>query len=94
MDEPKVQREDGAFFIEQDGKRIAEMTYSAGKDGKLAVIDHTEVDPSLRGRGIPKHLVAAAVEWARAVNTRLLPLCPYAKHVFDTTPEYADVRAR
>jgi predicted GNAT family acetyltransferase len=33
------------------------------------------------------------VEWARAENRRLLPLCPYARAVFDKTPEFADVRA-
>ena len=33
-----------------------------------------------------------AVEWARKENVKLLPLCPYAKSVFDKTPEFADVR--
>lgn len=93
MEEFEIRRTDGAFYIEQDGKRIAEMTYSRGPDGKLAIIDHTEADPSLRGRGIPKKLVAAAVAWARAEKIRLLPLCPYARHVFDTTPDFKDVRA-
>jgi predicted GNAT family acetyltransferase len=94
MDDLKIHREDGAFYLEQGGKRVAEMTYSLGHDRKLAIIDHTEADPSLRGQGIPKRLVAAAVDWARAEKLRLLPLCPYAKHVFDTTPDYADVRAK
>jgi predicted GNAT family acetyltransferase len=89
-----VRRDDRAFYIEQDGKRVAQMTYSRGPDGKLAIIDHTEADPSLRGRGAPKQMVAAAVEWARAEKMKLLPLCPYARHVFDTTPDYQDVRAR
>ena len=94
MDDLHVQRDDGAFFIDQDGKRIAEMTYSSHRDGKVVSIDHTEVDPSLRGRGIPKQLVAAAVDWARQEKIRLVPICPYARHVFDRTPEYADVRAK
>jgi predicted GNAT family acetyltransferase len=93
MEELEIRRTDGAFYIEQDGKRLAEMTYSRGPDGKLAIIDHTEADPSLRGRGVPKKLVAAAVAWARAEKIRLLPLCPYARHVFDTTPGFNDVRA-
>jgi len=33
------------------------------------------------------------VDWARAKNQRLLPLCPYARSVFDKTPEYRDVLA-
>lgn len=70
---------EGAFFLEDAGQRVAEMTYSRSPDGKLMSIDHTEVDPSLRGQGIPKKLVAAAVQWARAEKIRVVPLCPFAK---------------
>ena len=94
MEDLKVMRGEGAFYIEQSGKRVAEMTFSRSRDGKLVIIDHTEAAPSLRGKGIPKRMVAAAVDWARAEKIRLLPLCPYAKHVFDRTPEFQDVRAR
>jgi predicted GNAT family acetyltransferase len=34
------------------------------------------------------------VDSARAGNRKLLPLCPYARSVFDKTPEYSDVLAR
>ncbi|MGZ6142820.1 MAG: GNAT family N-acetyltransferase [Myxococcales bacterium] len=81
----------GSFFIEKDGAHVADMTYSRGPDGKLIIIDHTEVDPALRGQGIPRRLVAAAVEWARAEKIRIVPLCPYAKAVFDKTPDLQDV---
>jgi predicted GNAT family acetyltransferase len=37
-------------------------------------------------------LVAAAVAYAREHGVGILPLCPFAKSVFDRTPEYADVR--
>jgi predicted GNAT family acetyltransferase len=81
----------GAFVIEKDGKRLAEMTYTVA--GTRVIIDHTSVDDSLRGTGAGRALVQAAVEWARAKNQRLLPLCPYARSVFDKTPEYRDVLA-
>jgi len=81
----------GAFVWEQEGKRLAEMTYSVA--GSRVIIDHTHVDDVLRGKGAGAQLVRAAVEWARAENVKLLPLCPFAKSVFDKTPEYADVRA-
>jgi hypothetical protein len=29
----------------------------------------------------------------RNENRKIIPLCPFAKHEFDTTPEYADIRA-
>jgi len=68
------------------------MTYTVA--GTRAIIDHTQVDDSLRGEGVGAKLVQAAVEWARAENARLMPLCPYAKSVFDKTPAYADVLAK
>jgi len=81
----------GAFVWEQEGKRLAEMTYSVA--GSRVIIAHTHVDDVLRGKGAGAQLVRAAVDWARAENVKLLPLCPFAKSVFDKTPEYADVRA-
>ena len=82
----------GAFVWEQDGKRLAEMTYSTA--GSRVIIDHTRVDDVLRGKGAGAQLVRAAVEWARAENVKLLPLCPFARSVFDQTPAYADVLVR
>lgn len=80
----------GAFYIEEKGRRLAEMTFTmAGND--LLIIDHTEVSDALRGTGAGKKLVAEAVAYARKNKIRILPLCPFAKSVFDKTPEYADV---
>ena len=79
----------GAFAIDREGKRLATMTYS--RAGDLVIINHTEVDPLLRGTGAGVRLVAAAVDWARADHLRIMPLCPFAKSVFDRNPEYRDV---
>ena len=82
----------GAFVMEREGKLLAEMTYTAA-GASLVIIDHTTVDDALRGTGAGKKLVEAAVLWARAENRKILPLCPFAKSVFDKTPAYADVRS-
>ena len=82
----------GAFVVRKDGERLAEMTYTVA--GSRIIIDHTDVDDRLRGTGMGRKLVHAAVEWARAENARLMPLCPFAKSVFDKTPEYSDVLAQ
>jgi predicted GNAT family acetyltransferase len=83
----------GAFVIDRDGKRLAKMTYTLAGDKKI-IIDHTEVDDALRGTGAGRRLVESAVLWARAEGKTILPLCPFAKSVFERTPEYADVLVR
>ncbi len=80
----------GAFLVKENNERLAEMTYSKAGD-KLIIIDHTEVSDALRGKGAGKQLVQAAVEYARANQLKILPLCPFAKAVFDKTPEFKDV---
>ena len=79
----------GIFFIEEEGKRVAQLTYTVA--GSKVILDHTEVDDSLRGTGSGRKLVAAAVDWAREENVQLMPLCPFARSVFDKSPEFADV---
>ena len=79
----------GAFVVRKDGEHLAAMTYTVA--GTRVIIDHTDVDDRLRGTGVGRKLVQAAVEWARAENARLLPLCPFAKSVFEKTPDYSDV---
>ena len=82
----------GAFFVEEEGKRVAQLTYTLA--GKKVILDHTDVDDTLRGTGTGRRLVLAAVDWAREEELRLLPLCPFARSVFDKTPEFEDVLFR
>jgi len=82
----------GAFFLERDGERLATTTYTVA--GSRVIIDHTDVDDRLRGTGTGRKLVEAAVEWARKEKAQLMPLCPFAKSVFDKTPAYGDVLAK
>ena len=92
----QIQREEhgrkGAFFIDDGGEWIAEMTYFKSGDGQIT-IDHTEVDERLRGQGVGERLVETAVEYARANDLKVKLLCPYARKVFEKHPEYGDVLA-
>ena len=80
----------GLFYIEVEGEKLAEMTYSKAGNS-LIIIDHTEVSEKLKGQGAGKQLVQAAVSYAREHNIKILPLCPFAKAIFDKTPDYSDV---
>jgi len=66
------------------------MTYSKAGDTKI-IIDHTEVDDSLRGQGAGKTMVMEAVKFAREHEIKILPLCPFAKSVFDKNQDIRDV---
>jgi predicted GNAT family acetyltransferase len=82
----------GAFYFEQDGKRLAEMTYSRA-NATLVIIDHTEVDVSLGGQGAGRQLLDAAVQWARETKTKMMATCPFAKAQFEKDPTIRDVLA-
>ena len=81
----------GLFYVEGNGKIVAEITYTmSGSD--LLIIDHTEVSDELRGKNVGYQLVNAAVEYARANNIKIVPLCPFANSVFKRkSAEFGDV---
>jgi predicted GNAT family acetyltransferase len=80
----------GAFYVEENGMRLAEMTYSKAGDTRI-IIDHTEVSDALRGKGAGKQLVRAAVDLARNNNLKILPLCPFARSIFEKVKDFQDV---
>ncbi len=80
----------GAFYIEQSGERLAVMTYSKAGTDRI-IIDHTEVSDELRGQGAGKKMVEAAVAYVRAKQISIVPLCPFARSVFNKHPELKDV---
>ncbi len=80
----------GFFSVEINGKTEAKMTFVFAGTDKI-IIDHTEVNPGNNGKGLGKKMVAATVEMARKKNLKIIPLCPFAKSVFDKTLEFRDV---
>ncbi|SHL21249.1 GNAT family N-acetyltransferase [Flavobacterium chilense] len=80
----------GYFEAVEDGKQAGKMTYTWAGDSKF-IIDHTEVNEEFNGKGVGKKLVMAAVEYARTNNLKIIPLCPFAKSVFDKVTEIHDV---
>lgn len=81
----------GAFLIlGEDRERLAEMTYTtAGESG--FIIDHTEVNDSLRGQKVGDNLLAEAVKYAREKGLKIYATCPFAIRKLQDNEEYADV---
>lgn len=91
----RLEREDngkkGRFIIYEDGNFAGEMTYTWAGNEKF-IIDHTGVEEAFSGKGYGRQLVMEAVEFARKEEKKILPLCPYAKKVFDKNSDLQDVR--
>jgi len=83
----------GMFYIEKDGIIHAQMTY-VWVGTTSFIIDHTEVDETLKGMGAGKQMVSKAVDFARSKAVTIIPLCPFAKSVFDKVPEFSDVLSK
>jgi len=80
----------GVFTADIDGKRAGEMTYTWASDQRF-IIDHTEVDPAFSGQGVGLHLVDASVQFARKSGVKIMPLCPFAKKMFERHTEWQDI---
>jgi predicted GNAT family acetyltransferase len=79
----------GEFVLEQGSRRVGYLDYSL--TGDTMRIHYVEVDPSLRGTGLGRQLIDAAVVWARQERRRIVPICSYARAVLQRTPAFADV---
>ncbi|WP_130803869.1 GNAT family N-acetyltransferase [Acinetobacter ihumii] len=80
----------GAFELHDSETLAGEMVYTwAGE--KMLIIDHTDVADAYRGQGVGRKLLDAVVDFARKNQIKVIPLCPYAKSVFDKDPSIRDV---
>ncbi len=86
----KIDDKKGFFYIDVNGQHQAMMTFVFAGDDKI-IIDHTEVKPGNEGKGFGKKMVVKAVGYAREKGIKIIPLCPFAKSVFDKNPEFRDV---
>ena len=75
-----------------DPVQVGEMTYQRPTPQRM-IIDHTRVFESFEGRGIARQMVLAAVDFARANNRHIIPLCSYAQAFLTRTDEYKDILA-
>jgi len=83
----------GVFFIPgEEDDFLAELIYMK-KEPDTMIIEHTEVGDELKGQNVGYQLVHMAIEYARTHNLKVIPMCPFAKAIFDKKPEYRDVLA-
>ena len=80
----------GSFYVEENNSVLAELSYSFAGAGIL-ILDQTHVAAKLKGKKIGNSLVEAAVNYSKAKNIKIVPLCPFAKILIENTPAYRDV---
>lgn len=75
----------GRFFIEQEGKLIAELDFQV--ENNLLNAYHTGVRPELEGQGIAGKLFDELVKYARGNGYKVIPSCSYILAKFRRKPE-------
>ncbi len=88
--EIKEQDSKGAATATENEQQAGEMTYSIASNDFI-IIDHTEVNPEFKGKGVGKQLLYTIVEMAREKNLKILPLCPFASAMFKKFEDLKDV---
>lgn len=81
-----ITEKDRIYATDEAGKIIAEVTFPT-VDG-VSFIDHTFVDPSLRGQGVAGQLVKLAADTILENGNKIAATCPYAVTWFERHPEY------
>jgi len=80
----------GLFRMVDGSNEVGIMTYSkAGKE--RLIIDHTDVNAEYNGKNIGRKLLMEVVNFARKNKLKIIPLCPFAKSVFDKDEKIRDV---
>ena len=80
----------GRFDAMDENKIVGSMFYTFAGETKM-IISHTEVDDAYRGENIGKRILMSIVEYARENKIKIIPLCPFAKSVFDKVESIRDV---
>jgi predicted GNAT family acetyltransferase len=77
------------FEYEEDGA-TAYLEVEIDSDGWITLW-HTEVPPSLRGRGVAGMLVKTAFEYARDNHLKVDVICPIAVDFLSKNPEFKNL---
>ena len=83
--------EKGRFEVRLDDRVVGLASYHV--DGGTMTLPHTEVDPSVGGRGIGTVLVAGVLDAARERGLHVLPYCSFVRHYIEQHPETVDLVA-
>lgn len=81
-----VQKGNAYIQFDENGKEIAKITYQP-KGDHIVIVDHTYVDPILRGHGIAEKLLDHLVVEMAAEGKKIEATCSYVVEKFKKEPE-------
>jgi hypothetical protein len=80
------------FEFEEEGQ-VAYLEFETDGDGWMTLW-HTEVPPSLQGRGIASTLARTALEYAREHTLKVDVICPVVAAYIHKNPEFKELVGR
>jgi uncharacterized protein len=86
VDEPNQQR-----YVARLADQVVGFAEYRRVDGRL-ILFHTEVDPSVEGRGVGSRLAKGVLEDIRARDLKVTIKCPFIGAYVARHPEYDDLR--
>jgi hypothetical protein len=92
METSVVDVPDRGRFEVRLGDRVVGLASYHVENGTMA-LPHTEVDPSVGGRGIGSTLIAAVLAAARERGLTVLPYCSFVRHYIQQHPEEIELVA-
>ena len=84
--ELKLDGKNGVFeLMDEQNKAVGELTFILKEE--QMIINHTGVNPDLRGQGLAEKLVLEAVDYARKNKLKIIPFCSYVSVYVGKHPE-------
>ncbi len=78
------------FFEDEQGRILAQVSFPSISETRVD-IEHTFVDPCLRGQGVAGKLVRAAADEIRKTGRTAICSCHFAASWLKSHPDYADI---
>jgi len=78
------------YVLDEAGKLMVDATFPFVKN-QVVVVNHTYVDPSLRGQGVASKLMHEVYQHIKSLGFKAVATCPYAVVWFKKHQECTDI---
>ncbi len=88
--EIKMELDAGRFSMVVEGETCV---LEFARSDEVVSMNSVRVPDAVGGRGLAGQLTRHALDWSRAENLKVKPVCPYVKAWIQRHPEYQDLLA-